>query len=118
MLLGFALLESAMPAVQHAVRLSMQYIAFIRANPESTISSEEWGRFIRTASEAGVFKGGSELGQRHALGDAAVPDSTNTIDGFMRFDSDDLAQLLALLESHPCLLHGGTIELREMPQTG
>lgn len=96
----------------------MQYIAFVHANPEATIGSEEWDRFFAAASDAGVFRGGSELGERHAVGTNGVPDSTNTIDGFMRFDTDDLKQLLTLLESHPCIRHGGTIELREMPRSG
>mgnify|MGYP000162112815 CR=1 FL=1 len=96
----------------------MQYIAFIHSNHESTIRPDEWERFIKLARNAGMFQGGSELGERHAIGATNVPDSTKVIDGFMRFDSDNLPHLLALLDSHPCIQHGGTIELREMPNSG
>ncbi len=35
----------------------------------------------------------------------------------MRFDADDLNALRALLEDHPVVKHGGTIELCEMPKS-
>lgn len=35
----------------------------------------------------------------------------------MRLDSDDPVQLHELLESHPVVLNGGTIELCEMPMS-
>ncbi len=98
-------------------RYDMQYIALIHGNREANIHSSEWTRFIENAQASGMFKGGSELGQRYPIGATDVPDPTNVIDGFMRFDSNDLSQLMALLESHPCIIHGGTIELREMPRS-
>ena len=42
---------------------------------------------------------------------------TETVGGFMRFDSDDPEELRALLMEHPVILHGGTIELCEMPKS-
>jgi hypothetical protein len=66
-----------------------------------------------------MFKGGSALGEREVIGDAASAKSTRHIGGFMRFDADDKdkAQLLELLQRHPVVLHGGTVELCEMPRT-
>ena len=40
-----------------------------------------------------------------------------SIVGFMRFDAENLSDLKKLLESHPVIKHGGTIEVREMPLT-
>ncbi len=35
----------------------------------------------------------------------------------MRFDSDDKEKLLELLKTHPVVVHGGTVELCEMPES-
>ena len=63
--------------------------------------------FFAVARESGVFQGGS--------GDVA--DITERIDGFMRFDADSLEALTDLLKRHPTVVHGGTIEICEMPKT-
>ena len=95
----------------------MQYIALIHRNTDTTPTSAEWEHFFAVAAETGMFQGGSAIGSRHAVGRKTVADSTKEIGGFMRFDSDDLGQLNDLLESHPVIRHGGTIELCEMPQS-
>jgi hypothetical protein len=35
----------------------------------------------------------------------------------MRFDADDKQALLDLLATHPNLVHGGTVELCELPKS-
>lgn len=93
----------------------MQYIAFINGNPDATPSTDEWNQFLQDAKDSGMFQGGSALGRRHAIGKKQASDSTDMIVGFMRFDADDLTLLKRLLDTHPVILNGGTIELREMP---
>lgn len=93
----------------------MQYIAFIHGNSDSTPTMDAWNQFLQAAKESGMFQGGSALGKRHSIGKKQASDSTETIVGFMRFDTDDLTVLKRLLDTHPVILNGGTIELREMP---
>lgn len=93
----------------------MEYIALIHTNTDSPPSPEEWNQFFLTAKSSGMFKGGSEIGLRQVIGEKPVPDSTERIGGYMRFDSDDPAKLFALLEQNPVIQHGGTIELCELP---
>lgn len=95
----------------------MQYIALIHNNTDSTPTTDEWDQFIDAAQQTGMFKGGSAMGARYTIGRKSASDSTETIGGYMRFDSDDLEQLQTLLEDHPVIKHGGTIELCEMPQS-
>lgn len=95
----------------------MQYIALIHRNTESMPTADEWGRFFDAAKATGMFKGGSEIGCRYLVGKKAVPDITESVGGYMRFDSDDLERLKALLKDHPVARHGGTIELCEMPKS-
>ena len=95
----------------------MQYIALIHNNNDSTPTADEWAQFFDAAKKTGMFKGGSAIGVRYTIGGKSASDSKETIAGYMRFDSDDVGRLQALLEDHPMIKHGGTIELCEMPQS-
>ena len=95
----------------------MQYIALIHKNTDSAPTSDEWSQFIELAIETGMFKGGSEIGSRHALGKKEVADTTVSVGGFMRFDSNDLNKLKELLAKHSVIKHGGSIEFCEMPKS-
>lgn len=95
----------------------MQYIALIHKNTDSMPTIDEWNRFFDAAKATGMFKGGSEIGSRYTVGQKKVPDITKNVGGYMRFDSDDLERLQALLEDHPVTKHGETVELCEMPES-
>ena len=51
------------------------------------------------------------------LGSQPVPAITDSVAGFMRFETDDKNALMQLLKLHPVLAHGGTLELCEMPKS-
>jgi len=95
----------------------MQYILLIHHNAKSTPSAGEWAAFLARAKESGMFKGGSEIRSRQLIGVAASPGSSEHIVGFMRFDSDDKQRVLELLSHHPVVVHGGSVELCEMPSS-
>jgi hypothetical protein len=94
-----------------------QYILLIQSNLKSEPSAEEWDAFFTTAHQSGMFKGGSQIGKRLVVGDASSAESTEHIVGYMRFDSGDKQQILDLLQGHPVVVHGGSVELCEMPQS-
>lgn len=95
----------------------MQYIALLHKNTDSLPTADEWNRFIESAIASGMFAGGSAIGGRYAIGEKSVLDTTESVGGFMRFDSDNLERLLTLLNDCPVIRHGGTIELCEMPES-
>lgn len=95
----------------------MQYIVLIHKNTDSDPTPDEWDEFIAIATQTGMFKGGSAIGLRYVVGEKNIIDTTAHVDGFMRFDSDDLNLLLELLKKHPVVRHGGTVELCEMPKS-
>lgn len=95
----------------------MEYILFIHKNTESPVSKEEWSSFFNAARESGMFQGGSEIGKRILLGEKSATDITKYIGGFMRFESNNLEAVKELLNKHPVLINGGTLELCEMPKT-
>lgn len=95
----------------------MQYLLLIQYNTTSKSAPAEWDRFFVAAKASGMFLGGSALGERVVVGNPKSAQSTQHIGGFMRFDADDRAKLLELLKQHPVVLHGGSMELCEMPKT-
>lgn len=94
-----------------------QYLVLIHRNAAGQPNPGEWERFFAAARESGMFRGGSEIGHRTLLG--RVEEATNSLPlaGYMRFDADDEGLLRQLLAQHPVVLHGGTIELCELPRS-
>ena len=95
----------------------MQYLALIHDQGDTTSTNEEWERFIQIANDSGMFRGGSALGARQIIGPQLMMQTADSVGGFMIFEAKDLESLLALLEQHPVIVHQGTIELCEMPET-
>lgn len=95
----------------------MEYILFIYNNTDSATTKEQWDTFFTEANKSGIFLGGSEIANHTVMGNKSVEDITNEIGGFMRFESEDKSKILALLEIHPVVIQGGTVELCEMPKT-
>lgn len=94
-----------------------QYILLIQDNLTSPTTAEEWDAFFAAVHSSGLFKGGSEIGDRTRLGNTATAQSTDHVVAYMRFDSDNEEKLLALINQHPVVLHGGTVELCELPKS-
>jgi len=94
-----------------------QYLLLIQNNAKSQSTPAEWDAFFAAARTSGMFEGGSALGERGVIGDTASAKSTRHIGGYMRFDADDRTKILELLKQHPVVLHGGSVELCEMPKT-
>jgi hypothetical protein len=95
----------------------MEYILFIHNNTEAVTTEDQWQSFFSEAKKSGIFQGGSEISNQYQIGKKPVQKITNNIGGFMRFESDDRNKILALLEKHPVIIQGGTLELCEMPKS-
>jgi len=94
-----------------------QYILLIQGNVTTTPTAGEWEQFFAAAQASGLFRGGSEIGDRIVVGNVPSAKSSEHIAGYMRFDSDDRQKILDLLQLHPVVKHGGSVELCEMPKS-
>ena len=94
-----------------------QYLLLIQGNEKTPTTAEEWERFFIAAKSSGTFQGGSEVGNREVIGDAHSARSSSHIVGYMRFDSVDKQVILDLIRQHPVVLHGGSVELCELPKS-
>ena len=94
-----------------------QYLLLIHGNTKSAPNDQEWESFFVAARTSGMFQGGSEVGAKEIIGDQTPIHTSAHIEGYMRFDTDDKPALLALLQQHPIVLHGGTVELCALPKS-
>ena len=94
-----------------------EFLLLIHGNAKSRATPEEWESFFAEAHRSGLFKGGSEIGDRVIVGDASSAESSDHLVGFMRFDAEDRQEILDLLQKHPVVVHGGSVELCEMPKS-
>lgn len=94
-----------------------QYILLIQNNAKSQSSPAEWDTFFSQARESGLFRGGSAIGKREIIGDIATGKPTDFIGGYMTFNSEDKYLILDLLQKHPVVIHGGSVELCELSKT-
>ena len=111
------LLTRQLIKTRHFLRNNMEYILFIHNNTDSPTTEGQWDSFFEDANKSGIFIGGSEISNQMQVGNKAVKDITNEIVGYMRFESDDKSKILTLLEKHPVIIQGGTVELCETPRT-
>lgn len=91
-----------------------QYILLIHNNADTASSQEEWSSFFQLGRETGLFIGGSGLEDARTIVGNQSAKPTEHIVGYMRFDSDDKQKIVKLLEKHPIVAHGGSVELCEM----
>ncbi len=95
----------------------MEYILFIHKNTDAITTEDQWNSFFVEANKSEIFQGGSEISNSFQIGNKQVQKITTNIAGFMRFKSDDKNKILSLLEMHPVIIQGGTLELCEMPKS-
>ena len=94
----------------------MEYILFIHNNNDVITTEDQWNSFFIEAKKSGVFQDGSEISNQYQVGKKEVKKITDSIGGFMRFESENKNKILSLLEKHPVFIQGGTLELCEMPK--
>jgi hypothetical protein len=95
----------------------MQYMTLLHRNVDRPVTEQEWDTFLDLARDNGMFQGGSGLGDRWTIGDKEAPPPSGHIGGYMRFEAESVDNLLGLLEKHPTIMLGGTIEICEMTET-
>ncbi len=76
----------------------------------------DWDPYLSRLREAGVFQGGSAIGEGYCSRKSGEPPApTAHITGFIRVTAKDLAHAQTLLAGNPVYEAGGTVEIRELP---
>lgn len=98
----------------------MEFILLIHNNARQSSTEEQWNLFFCAARQSGFFAGGSELKAGEVFGAKSEPVSVR-LGGYMRFktdgSADELKKIHQLLQQHPTVLQGGSVELCELPRS-
>ena len=95
----------------------MEYLAIIYNNTDVPSSEREWDDFFILAKESGFFLGGSQVGNnRQIIGKGIESTFGTNIGGYMKFKCNNIGQITKLLNSHPVIINGGSIELIDLPK--
>ena len=85
---------------------------------DAIVDDAAWGPYLRKLQEAGVFQGGSAIGDGVcARKDGATMAISAHLAGFIRVNAGGLEQATSLLAGNPVFEAGGTVEIRELPRT-
>jgi hypothetical protein len=77
-----------------------------------------WQPYIAKLKRRGCFAGGSAIGDGLALRKSGKAGRlTHELAGFIRVTAKDLDEARTLLAGNPVYEAGGTVEIRELPQT-
>jgi len=85
---------------------------------DSTRDDEGWEPYLRKLQQAGVFQGGSAIGDGVcARKDRSPVPVTVHLAGYIRVTADSLDEAKSLLAGNPVFEAGGTVEIRKLPRT-
>jgi hypothetical protein len=110
------------PAVRPRSRLrgnAMPDFIFLMHDDAADLSGgDAWGPYIARLRTAGHFQGGSVIGPGVCVRKASPePAITSHLSGFIRVVADSLDHARTLVIGNPVFEAGGTVEIRELPQT-
>jgi hypothetical protein len=99
------------------VEAGMADYLFLMHN-DAVASGQAWAPYLHGLIEDGFLQGGSAIGDGVCERKNAAPAAlTAHLAGFMRVKADSLEHARSLLAGNPVFEAGGTVEIRELPQT-
>jgi hypothetical protein len=94
------------------------YIFFMHDDAPRAIRSEDWHDYFAKLRGAGVFEGGSAIGDGICASKSSTPPAVSRqIGGYIRVRAEDLNAALELVIGNPVYEAGGTVEIRHLPRT-
>jgi len=89
---------------------------FLHHDDASGDGGLDWDPYLSRLREAGVFQGGSAIGDGACVKKSGVaPEPTAHISGFVHVTARDFEHARSLLPGNPVFEAGGTVEIRELP---
>jgi hypothetical protein len=99
------------------VEADMPDYLFLMHN-DAVAGERTWAPYVQGLLEDGILRGGSAIGDGVCERKNGVPATlTAHLVGFMRVKADSLEHARSLLAGNPVFEAGGTVEIRELPQT-
>lgn len=94
------------------------YLFLTHRLPQGTSESPgAWPTYLDRLRRTGHFSGGSAIGDGLSVSRSGVtPDTSSHLTGYIRISANSIDEACNLLEGHPVIDAGGTVEVRELPR--
>lgn len=87
------------------------------ARQDAADVQREWSVYLQRLRDAGVFEGGSSIGDGVCVSKSENAASvTSHLSGYIRVQAESLAAARELVNGNPVYEAGGTVEIRELPR--
>ncbi len=107
--------------ISQAAQVPMNDYLFLMHNDvtdDSRSRDNDWAAYISKLQQAGVFQGGSAIGDGVCMTKNGTPPRITTqLSGFIRVQAESLSKAQQLVQGNPVFEAGGTVEIRELPKT-
>ena len=99
----------------------MDYILLMhgmKSDEGETPNHPDWTAYIARLESLGVLRGGSAIGRGVCVNQSGESsDISRHLTGYIKIEAETMEAAKALLTGNPVYEAGGTVEIRELPQT-
>lgn len=93
------------------------FLLLMHGDMTAPVDGAAWGPYFARLRAAGAFEGGSAIGGGAAYRKSGAPAALSPVEGFIRVSAPSLEAARTFLAGNPVYESGGTIEIRELPQS-
>jgi hypothetical protein len=95
-----------------------EFIIFMHDDAPADGPPGDWESYLGGLQARGVFDGGSEIGRGLTIRKSGEPRPVSSgLGGYIRVRAASLAEAQTLIIGNPVYERGGTVEIRELPQS-
>ncbi len=95
-----------------------EFMLFMHRANDLNESHLDWQPYLNLLTGKGALRGGSAIGTGVCVRQSGpVPDITQQIVGYVKIEVRDLDHARQLVYGNPIYEAGGTVEIRELPET-
>lgn len=96
----------------------MEWIMLMHNDAQVDVLDGNWPSYIARLSNLSALRGGSAIGPGICIRKLSpVPEVTAKIVGYVKVEAPTIEAAKSLLEGNPVFEAGGTVEIRELPET-
>lgn len=96
-----------------------EFLLLMHTDYDAGAGGEYWQPYLDSLASAGALRGGSAMGPGVCVRRSGnVPDVSRHLAGYVKIAARDLDHARELITGNPVYEAGGTVEIRELPETG
>lgn len=95
-----------------------EFILLMHGDYDRPADGENWQPYLEMLGSVGALRGGSAIGRGLCMRrSGSVPSLSDHLVGYVKIEARDLDHARQLVAGNPVYEAGGTVEVRELPET-